>query len=283
MGLFDKFIKKKEAIDEKVLKLVYDTVKERTLTSFISLTAEKREHTELFESKFGGLPYWVSSMEYPTAENGEKLYLLAQLNFDRLGISPEYGLPQNGILQFFVANDNLTGCDFENPDEQKNFRVVYHENINYGISEADVLALDIPVAQEDDGCFPLCGEYSLSAVCGLEALNSEVYYYDEFVEQVCDELIPKRPKDDFWGRLTEDESMKLMDMLFSDGHKILGYPHFTQDDPRDDSSPYDTLLLQIDSKDGIMWGDCGVANFFINSEDLKNLDFSRVMYNWDCC
>jgi len=32
-----------------------------------------------------------------------------------------------------------------------------------------------------------------------------------------------------------------------------------------------------------MWGDAGVANFFINSADLINKDFSRVMYNWDCC
>jgi len=31
-----------------------------------------------------------------------------------------------------------------------------------------------------------------------------------------------------------------------------------------------------------MWGDCGVGNFFINIEDLKNLDFSDVLYNWDC-
>ena len=31
-----------------------------------------------------------------------------------------------------------------------------------------------------------------------------------------------------------------------------------------------------------MWGDCGVGNFFINAEDLKRLDFSNVLYNWDC-
>lgn len=33
----------------------------------------------------------------------------------------------------------------------------------------------------------------------------------------------------------------------------------------------------------IMWGDCGVANFFIHPDDLKNKDFSKVLYNWDCC
>ena len=33
----------------------------------------------------------------------------------------------------------------------------------------------------------------------------------------------------------------------------------------------------------ILWGDCGVANFFISRTDLEKLDFSRVLYNWDCC
>ena len=70
---------------------------------------------------------------------------------------------------------------------------------------------------------------------------------------------------------------------------MLGYPSFTQEDPRTEDSPFDTLLLQIDSMRGeennysILWGDCGVANFFIAQSDLENLDFSRVLYNWDCC
>ena len=32
----------------------------------------------------------------------------------------------------------------------------------------------------------------------------------------------------------------------------------------------------------IMIGDCGVMNFFINREKLRNKDFSDVFYNWDC-
>lgn len=33
----------------------------------------------------------------------------------------------------------------------------------------------------------------------------------------------------------------------------------------------------------MLWGDCGVANFFINGAKLKQHDFSDVLYNWDCC
>ena len=38
-----------------------------------------------------------------------------------------------------------------------------------------------------------------------------------------------------------------------------------------------------EEQDIVMWGDSGVGNFFINAEDLKRLDFSNVVYNWDCC
>ena len=79
------------------------------------------------------------------------------------------------------------------------------------------------------------------------------------------------------------------DGCMTGGHWMLGYPSFTQEDPRTEDSPFDTLLLQIDSmrdEDGgnpILWGDCGVCNFFIARTDLEKLDFSRVLYNWDCC
>lgn len=49
--------------------------------------------------------------------------------------------------------------------------------------------------------------------------------------------------------------------------------------------PY-ILLLQIDSerRNGveIQWGDWGVCNFFIQEAKLKQLDFTKVIYNWDC-
>ena len=38
-----------------------------------------------------------------------------------------------------------------------------------------------------------------------------------------------------------------------------------------------------DDGDLIMWGDVGICNFFISPEALKRRDFSRVLYNWDCC
>lgn len=85
----------------------------------------------------------------------------------------------------------------------------------------------------------------------------------------------------------------IIDEISNAGNRVLSYPFFTQYDPRDSMDEdkaeyYDTVLLQIDSywnennEELILWGDMGVANFFINSEALKNKDFSQVMYSWDC-
>ena len=48
-----------------------------------------------------------------------------------------------------------------------------------------------------------------------------------------------------------------------------------------------TLLFQLDSESGneegvkIMIGNKGIINFFIDDDDLKNLDFDDVLYHWD--
>ena len=75
-------------------------------------------------------------------------------------------------------------------------------------------------------------------------------------------------------------------ILIGDGSKLLGYPCFTQYDPREyeeEKRKYDRLLLQLDSDEHICWGDIGIANFFINEQKLAEGDFSDVFYNWDCC
>jgi len=57
----------------------------------------------------------------------------------------------------------------------------------------------------------------------------------------------------------------------------------------EEKEEYNVMLLQVDSEfvEGerrylIIWGDCGIANFFIKEKDLKAQDFSNILYNWDC-
>jgi uncharacterized protein YwqG len=92
--------------------------------------------------------------------------------------------------------------------------------------------------------------------------------------------------DKYLSELDESLYEEYAEYFSSDGHKLGGYAFFTQEDPRaylTEGELY-RLLLQLDSDDSIdlMWGDSGVGNFFIKDEDLKNLNFSNVLYNWDC-
>lgn len=84
------------------------------------------------------------------------------------------------------------------------------------------------------------------------------------------------------GYLENDDVMDgLCDMYEEYMCQVGGYPFFTQSDPRS-ADDGEVLLFQLNSVKDIMWGDAGVANFFIDREALKNRDFSHVMYNWDC-
>lgn len=248
----------------------YEEEIKKTIKPFVKLTA-KSEETSLWDSKFGGKPYIPSGFEYPTNSNKQYLGLLAQLNFEDL---PKFeGFPEKGILQFFVnfSEDcpNPIGLDFEDPLNQEDFRVIYHENITKDTSK---LVTDFTFIPEKDlGESPINGEYKVYGEISFEAMSMYSYNFTDVLSSEIEDFIFEHN----------------VDQLFEgSGHKIGGYPAFTQQDPREDND-FDIVLLQVDTDDSdgvdIMWGDCGVGNFFINSKDLKELNFSKVLYNWDCC
>lgn len=214
----------------------------------IRIKVHPSDSIALTDSKFGGYPYWPGDMEYPVNEAGQKLILLAQINLKDVE-NPL--LPREGLLQFFVSCDDIYGLD-----EKLGSRVVYHRDIDSLVTEDSVKALGIKAASdldpEKDEYFPFDGCYGIRFEDGID--------YE----------------------LSEDEDD---DEHTTSGSKLLGYPFFTQYDPREEGE-YENLLFQMDSTFGegyeIMWGDAGICNFFINEEDLKKLNFDDVLYNWDC-
>ena len=233
-------------------------------------------------------------MEYPLDSQGEKMKLLAQINFTQAALEDER-LPKQGMLQFFLSTtDDCYGMDFDEPDKQKDFRVIYHENINLSITEAQILALDIPIApNENDEWGPVFKEVAVEIKKTTAYLGLEDYRFVSIFKEVVKELFGEDIEEQhIYNYLDEDEDEEyLWEECSNTGHWILGYPYFTQSDPRgyeEKTLIYDTLLFQMDSEMGdddhdILWGDSGVGNFFINEKDLRNKDFSKVLYNWDCC
>lgn len=269
-------------------KAIVAEVKRRTETPCWKLTLQPEGPCGLLDSKVGGLPYWDPALPYPTDSQGNKMTLLAQLNFAQLGT--EDPLPRAGMLQFFIGQDDVFGIDFDQPDSQKDFRVVYHPEPDPALTLEQIQALELPTHVEADLCTPVIREAAFTAEktvgymgpgdCRFEAL------FREAVRAVTGEDIGEKNAYQYFDKADRDY---FYDQLSAAGHRLLGYPFFTQYDPREPEGPYDTLLFQLDSdmaedrKDLVLWGDCGVGNFFINREDLLCRDFSRILYNWDCC
>ena len=75
------------------------------------------------------------------------MHLLAQINFDREKV--EAPLPQGGMLQFFLAYDDVYGLHYHDEIRQKNWRVVYHEKIDTNMNAELVEGLGIPTDTEN--------------------------------------------------------------------------------------------------------------------------------------
>lgn len=260
-----------------------------------------RAKTTVFDTKLGGIPYLPKGYEYPVVNTGEHfgkpLRFLAQLNFDKL---PHIdGFPQGGILQFYAGcdGDDLIGMDFDNGFNQNGFRVIYHGEI---IADERQLysAKDMPSFDNDDCAFPFTGEFLLEASePEMQPMIASDYRFDAAVAEAYNKIHHTRCESVFGTaekNCVYQHDKDLCDLLYEmrsvGGTAIGGYPYFTQSDPREfgeEASKCEILLFQLDSEgsgaDEIMWGDCGVGNFFISAEDLAALDFTKVLYNWDCC
>ncbi|MEM8778225.1 MAG: YwqG family protein, partial [Cyanobacteria bacterium P01_G01_bin.49] len=70
---------------------------EATIKPYLKITPSYNKNLTLWESKFGGYPYFPKALEYPKNSQGKPLTLLAQINFSE-ALSLE-DFPSQGILQ----------------------------------------------------------------------------------------------------------------------------------------------------------------------------------------
>lgn len=225
----------------------------------ITLTDTK---PSVFESKIGGLGYIPHDKGFPTDSNGNQLRLLAQIECDKIQLD---GFMKTGLLQFWILNDDVCGLAFDKQTEQDGFRIIYYPEIDKTVTKEEIENKFVKNEYDDDK------------------------YSDLPVLRECGMSFEKSKDKEFDYNTDDEEIWEEYDSL--SGHKVGGYPYFTQYDPRhyiENGDYYDFLLFQLDTdyigkEDVVMWGDSGVGNFFINSEKLKKQDFSDVLYNWDCC
>lgn len=240
---------------------------------FASIKAFPKEDLALEESKFGHYPCMPIEFDYPKDSEGRFMYPLAQINCK--DIPSLEGYPETGYLQFYIPGfDDVYGLDFDNQQNQKNFRVLYFTEKEVEHFKVDFSFLD-EIMQSD--MLPVHNPHGLEITKGIEYVGLQDVHYDKVSTNLHNIAFPYPELED-----------NLMDMAYdafsNNGHKLGGYAYFTQEDPRKYKDEFKDfiLLFQLDSDDHIMWGDVGVANFFIHPDDLAKRDFSKVMYNWDC-
>ena len=242
------------------------------------------EGEDVFTSKLGGIPYLPKGKTVPTGSTGRPLFLLAQINFAELPALPGY--PKSGLLQFFIADNDKYGANLggsRTEDElaaQKDFRVVYYPELQRAPG-----AVTKPPVTKPQNVLPFYPERPLKMQFkkATETINSHDIHFKEVTGLSFAELTTKVAGE---AQLQiEPVRMGLANVLGNNDFvdKIGGFPSFAEHDPRPSTTKKE-LLLQLSSDEadgGMMWGNLGVAGFFIDPEDLKRLDFSRVVYSWD--
>ncbi len=289
MGLLDIF-KRKDSVPEKattcektdsganLVKEIREEILQKTAIPCMKLELVDTA-PGLFDSKVGGVGYVPRDAKIPEDSEGTQLRLLAQINCGEITLED---FPHQGLLQFWILNDDVSGLNFDDNTLQDTFRVLYFKEPDRTVTEEEVCGKMQRTPEED--YFPVRGCYGLAFSAGMDTISSSDYQFESRIKELVQQDYPEEAErlleniDDFIDENGED---------WGGGHKIGGYPGFTQWDPRSSEDTHDVLLFQLDSDMGadwkILWGDCGIGNFFINREKLKSCDFSDVIYNWDCC
>ena len=279
---------------EKIKKFIEEFKKlENRETIKINLISETK--TPLTSSNVAGWFYLPKTSTIPTTSKGEQLMYLAQINCEELPENSIY--PSKGIMQFWIfGGDYNLGNDYTKPTSDSKKRVIYYPEIEEHFTEVELSEMYKPEEDKKEGELITPINDGAPFAMSFEKtsqwpLPNDFRFEEIFNEKLNEHIEETKAEEGFESYdIGEEESYDIIEDLDIPNHtQIGGYGHFTQEDPRmyDDFEDYTELLFQLDSEFGtddyyILWGDCGVGNFFAKKEQLRNLDFAECLYSWDC-
>ncbi len=270
------------------INIVIEEIKKNNSRECINIITEENNSLNLIDSKFGGLPYISTDSDTPKDSNDNQLALLAQINCSDLPENTLY--PKDGLLQFWISRNDDFGLD-----NKKDYCVKYIKNIEDNITKENILTkyklLDEENSEEYSPFNKKNTSFALKFEKGISTITSTDFLFEDIALKTIHELFPDENIEDLYDDLERDVFNTLFKAFKGVDHAIGAYPTFTQWDPRnpEEKDAYGITLLQVESywnndsnNNEIMWGDSGVANFFINKEKLEHLNFEDVLFNWDC-
>ncbi|MDO5051844.1 MAG: DUF1963 domain-containing protein [Pseudoclavibacter sp.] len=250
---------------------------EQTLAPSIEIAARRTARLPMTASRFGGLPYLPRGGTAPRNPLGRTMAFLAQIRLEELpALDP---LPARGLLQFWIGPDECHGLSEGLANEHL---VLFDPEPDGTVAEEDVRSAYRPEEERIRSPIEPGAMFALEFTLVRQSMTPMDHRFDACFLAAWREAFPERPLDD-WYRLGPRHTQCVLDRLSALGHRIGGSAGFIQDDPRAfGDRDLDFLLLQVDSGDGISWGDAGIGNFFIAAEALRRGDVRRTGYGWDC-
>ncbi|MCM8557208.1 YwqG family protein [Sphingomicrobium sediminis] len=234
------------------------------------LTPDPSLPVEAGGNRLGGPAYLPAGEAWPKAANGLPAIFLAQIDFTQLPDLPDF--PRRGILQLFVASDDLSGMNIDDPTAPDIIALYHRGGLEDAVQQGPY------IEPEGEGTSPLMDKavtegVALTPTLAMLGVSSSSWQGDEALDGL--------------GR--REGFNKLEDHLYDEkrglpaAHHVGGHPEFVQSDLRfDGNKDFDRVLLRLTSDKYLQWGDVGEANFLIRRDDLVARQFDRLLFTWDC-
>lgn len=276
--------------EQLAYKKFIDALKESDVPTqeYVRMNLSKLENETLGQSKIGGVPFLKSLDDIPVDVKNAPMMLLAQINLSELPEGQTVFPSNKGLLQFWVSgNDEGYGMGIESLEDTKNSKLIFIEDVTTTLTLDEIQSHFSKFEFEET---PISGgAFKISYSLGKQYLSPADYRFQEIAVPIWNEVNPDMEIetifDGYDGAVEAIYETLLPEQPI---HQLGGYPYFTQEDPREfeeELQVYDQLLLQIDTDDDegvdIAWGDGGISNILMKSEDLKAMNFEHYIYTWD--
>lgn len=267
----------------EIESLMRKTIEDNTKSTILLKPAGPAvDDADVLGSRLGGCSYWSPNKEQVVGNMGQPLYPLIQVDFAAVnGDRYLADFPSSGLLQVFIEDDSLAGSE----NGEWKLRFFDTGDLPSKSSDSDVVRLPSPKH---------LGEIFENPNVAYRLEASKIKTLPRGIEESMIDAVNASETDFETLRQTAAKVISESVATFNDGEiHIGGHPYFTQTDPRNDDGYYvfddgrrkhlDSVLLQIDSDyETIHWGDSGICNLLVDSSDLRQNDFSHVLYMWDC-
>lgn len=262
---------KKEAIEE-IIKLYKEKTEKECYKALLW-----DEMPDILDDKLGGKPYLPVGEKYPVDSNGNYMNLLLQVNLKNIKLK---NFPSEGILEVFTnIGNNLEYCvklfkeGLEYQTDLPEVKAYFEgEEIEYFIKRPILITLEKDIMH----------------------MPTSNYKSTALIKKLCEQVFDRKfanhsELEEFFGGWEKyfDFKFAISEKLTYHKINIGGYPHFNQDDIRENLKPRkNECIFSIDSvglEEFIQIVDSGIIFGFSSKEDLKNANFDNVLIDYDFC